>query len=642
MSALRLPGLARPISSISWSPRCPRSRRSGRRLQAVAGIISCVAVVLADADVALGRPVPPSDNDAVDAPRIRAAGRDLPEFAVMSRGALHAAAARGFSRGAGLTRAPAGAATGSLTHLTLQGTDVAVIRLEIAPPKSDSMFRTNDTIRVTVTFDKAVRPTADSRLALAMGETTRYALYHSSVGTTSLVFVYVVQLGDADPTGISIATDALKGMIVDGPEGDENAMSVPSPTLGVFAIANDARYKVHPTHRKSPLTCDIAKDDSVPDWENICALQIFVAAFRTDRVADLEARRSKGSKTDTLNARCDDSDGNMILNDKDVQKALRHLNLGLSVYCRKRRRQVIGVFDLIKAHLKHKSISSMRTNEAISSAITAIGHDLETLLRNEGLYKMFNAYARGSIFSWADISGNDDTEANRRIEVLWYTRPVLKRRVVFFGKFGNGPLFATSLSMAQEEDADCHCEEPRSIETIVQEGKGVYYNAGIKLYPVRHRLAVFLSGGQTRLSMESLHNQELTSSDEKQNTNMRKQRTNRHNNWFDLGINFRLYDVDDYNVIDYVEKRPLLDSEFGIRVDSRYSHQFRGHWRLAIDFREAISFLVKNNTPDRLVSAMVVVEGELGLGGRYEWPSTSRILILGDTHVDALSHLVGR
>ena len=632
-----------------------------------------------------------NEGAATDAPHLRISAHDLPEFVVASRGALPVVV-RALPRAAKATSEPAWAVVGGPLHAALQEPDGAVTHLEIAPPKSDNTFRLNDTIRVTVTFDRPVMATKRAWLALTLDDATQYALYHSGARTTSLVFAYVVQPGDADPNGISIATDALTGEIFLY-DGDD---TIVRPTLGVFAVTKDSRYKVNTTHETPSVTCDIAEDNAelVREEDNaesvrkeICALQLVVAAFWKDRTADREARRNKGLKTDTLNAKCEKGDSAMSLNDKDVQKALRRLNLGRQMYCDKIIRQVVVVNDfLIKAHRKYKKLDkdsrarqksrrksapspinddrksffstyekpdqdsrarrkSAQSAQAQSARIAAIGDDLEALLRDEGLYKVFKAYARGSILSYASISGSgDDADASREIEIIWRTRLLGNNAFVFFGDLGYGPLFATSSSMARKEDANCHCEESRRIENIVQIDEGMYYNVGIRWYPLPHRIAVSLSGGQTQHQTDSLHIQESDRTDSLhiQESDRIVTLNNRKNNQFDLGMAFQLYDVDDWSAINYIEQRPLLDSQFGVRTDSRYGYQFRGYWRIAIDFREIFGFLAKSNTTDRLLSAVVVVEGELDFRMHSKWPSTTKVLFLGDTRIDVFSHLFGR
>lgn len=532
---------------------------------------------------------------------------------------------------------------GAATDGSHRPDSITVIRLAISPPPPDSTFRLNDTIRVTVTFDKSVAPTDSSRLALDLEETTRYADYDRDAGPTSLVFTYVVQPGDLDPTGISIETDALKGAIVLVGSGDDEFTKVPSPPLRASSITNDSRYKIFARHGHPSIACDISEDDDLPSSSgDICRLEVVVAAFQSSRADYLDLPRIKRSKTDTLNA-CATSDSTNVLNYKDVQDALSHLNLGRRVYCSETIRRVVVVSDFLpKAHQKFKSL--MKHQISGVGSLIGIGDDIETLLRSEGLYKRFHSYARGSILSYADVSrsgdenDDDDADSSREFDLLWRTR-VLAEHLVFRGNIGYGPIFATRSSGQNNEDS-CHCDDSLSSKNVVRDDVGIYYNIGFQWFPAdhfRHRLSVFASGGQMRFSaVDSVRIQDETMNSPSDQWNSR----------FDLGMNIQLFDMDDRKLIDYLGKRPAMNAEFGVRLDSRYDWQLRWFWRLALDFRELFSFHIRkaDYEKDRLLSAVLVVEGDsdVNVAGYDEWPSTRRLLFFADTHVDVFTRLLAR
>ena len=525
----------------------------------------------------------------------------------------------------------------SATDAQQQPTPTTVTGLAIAPPASDSTFRLNDTIRVTVTFDKQVEPSGVSRIAIDMEGTTRNAHYDSGAGTTSLVFVYAVQPGDADPTGFSIATDALKGFVFGFEDVVTNADSAAAesvmselpwiPTLGDSAITNDPRYKVLGTRRQPPIACDIPEGESSSHGKDICALQLVVAAFRSKRLGDDSGIRSK---TDTLNAKCEESDSSNVINDKHVQEALGRLDLGRQVYCKGKVRLMVIVSDVLpKAHQKHKNLSSYRNPENVDR-LNAIGNDIDALLESEDLYNTFKSSAQVSLLSYADVSRSRDdndnaNESNREYKALWHTRPFAKR-IVFYGAIGHGPLFSTE-SMTIKNDNACQCGDSSSVQYKVKNDRGIYYSAGVKYFPVRHRLAVLLSGGQMRRSM-----------DDTTRINAEKWVSSRWNNWFDLGMNFQLFDVHDKSVIDYIDKRPAVNAEIGLRRDSKYRSQTRWFWRLSIDFREVFDYRKKTDEESKTLSAMLVVEGDsgrfFGHGGGSGWPSTRRLLFFAHADVD--------
>ena len=76
-----------------------------------------------------------------------------------------------------------------------------------SPARSDT-YQLGETVEVVVEFDGAVKATGDPRLALTVGQQTRYATF-SGWGSAALYFSYTVQAGDRDDDGIGIAADAL-------------------------------------------------------------------------------------------------------------------------------------------------------------------------------------------------------------------------------------------------------------------------------------------------------------------------------------------------------------------------------------------------------------------------------------------------
>ena len=105
-------------------------------------------------------------------------------------------------------------------------------------PTAGDTYEWGDTIEVTVTFNKAVDVSGTPQLALGIGAVTQ-ADYLSGTGTTSLVFRYMVGRTDADADGISIATDALSGVI-----RVSDGTAAASLGLGTNAITNSSGHKV--------------------------------------------------------------------------------------------------------------------------------------------------------------------------------------------------------------------------------------------------------------------------------------------------------------------------------------------------------------------------------------------------------------
>ena len=122
--------------------------------------------------------------------------------------------------------------------------------------QSDGVYDHGETITVRVTFSKdvTVQTTAGigssildtrPRLAIAIGTTTRQALYHASPSGRSLDFRYTVQDPDYDGDGVSIAADALDsyGGITFAGHG-RITQQVNNPSLGSHALGAQASHKV--------------------------------------------------------------------------------------------------------------------------------------------------------------------------------------------------------------------------------------------------------------------------------------------------------------------------------------------------------------------------------------------------------------
>ena len=76
-------------------------------------------------------------------------------------------------------------------------------------PAAGAVYKSGESIAITVTFNAAVTVTGTPRFALDLGGETRHAAYASGSGTEELVFSYTVAGGDADSDGISWAAGSL-------------------------------------------------------------------------------------------------------------------------------------------------------------------------------------------------------------------------------------------------------------------------------------------------------------------------------------------------------------------------------------------------------------------------------------------------
>ena len=120
---------------------------------------------------------------------------------------------------------------------------VQTILFQTTPLTGDT-YRRGEIIRVSVTFDKAVRVTGEPQLALTIGTSVRNASRTSgSAPSESVQFGYTVEAGDVDPDGISIAANALSlnGGAIDLADGTI-AADITHP-----AVAADPAHKVEGT-----------------------------------------------------------------------------------------------------------------------------------------------------------------------------------------------------------------------------------------------------------------------------------------------------------------------------------------------------------------------------------------------------------
>ena len=75
----------------------------------------------------------------------------------------------------------------------------------------DAPYRLGDTIRVRLTFSKAVAVTGSPRLKLDLGSwARRWAVYASGSGTRTLEFAYTVAEGDTSSAGVAVLANSLK------------------------------------------------------------------------------------------------------------------------------------------------------------------------------------------------------------------------------------------------------------------------------------------------------------------------------------------------------------------------------------------------------------------------------------------------
>ena len=145
-------------------------------------------------------------------------------------------AANALALDGGTIKGPDGTTDADLTHDAVAAevtrkvdgslvSPAAVKRIDLMTlPVGDDTYELGEEVQVWVEFDKAVTVSGSPQVALTIGAETRYAVYSSSFGRHAH-FSYMVQEGDRDDDGISIAANALAlaGGTVKGPDGTTDA-----------------------------------------------------------------------------------------------------------------------------------------------------------------------------------------------------------------------------------------------------------------------------------------------------------------------------------------------------------------------------------------------------------------------------------
>ncbi len=112
----------------------------------------------------------------------------------------------------------------SLNFTVADGTPPNVASVAVPP---DGTYATGDNLDITVNTDENLSVNTDGgtpRIALTVGESTRYATYLSGSGTSAVVFRHTAQAGDGDSDGIAVAEsiEANGGTLRDAAGNDLN------------------------------------------------------------------------------------------------------------------------------------------------------------------------------------------------------------------------------------------------------------------------------------------------------------------------------------------------------------------------------------------------------------------------------------
>ena len=136
---------------------------------------------------------------------------------------------------------------------------VREIAFASSPARSDT-YELGETIEVRVEFDRAVTVTGKPQVTLIIGTKTRQAAYSASWDDRYADFSYVVQEGDRDEDGISIAANALalNGGTITAADGLTDA------DIAHSAMAADPARRVNGSLITRPVVNAIYLDNHVP------------------------------------------------------------------------------------------------------------------------------------------------------------------------------------------------------------------------------------------------------------------------------------------------------------------------------------------------------------------------------------------
>ena len=111
------------------------------------------------------------------------------------------------------------------SRIRVDGIAPVAVTVDItSDPETDDTYGIGETIKVDVQFAEEVYVTetgSELQLVLSVGEHSRHARYVTGSGSDTLEFAYVVQTGDFDDDGISIAPDALVGGLIEDSAGND-------------------------------------------------------------------------------------------------------------------------------------------------------------------------------------------------------------------------------------------------------------------------------------------------------------------------------------------------------------------------------------------------------------------------------------
>ncbi len=212
-------------------------------------------------------------------------------------------AANALALDGGTIKGPDGTTDADLTHDAIAAESNSKVNGSLTSPPAvahvslmssrggDGTYELGETVEVFVQFNKTVTVTGSPKVALTIGDETRYAAYSRSWREDrSVHFSYTVQEGDRDDDGISIPANGLilNGGSITADDGTTDADLTHAP------VGPDRRMKVDGTSDVAPPRVERIYIDSSPErgdtyqlGETIRVVVEFDRAVKTTREARL-------------------------------------------------------------------------------------------------------------------------------------------------------------------------------------------------------------------------------------------------------------------------------------------------------------------------------------------------------------------
>ena len=138
---------------------------------------------------------------------------------------------------------------GNPAPLTFTAMDTSLVNVDGVVPtvtsataSANATYGTGQAISLSLAFSENVNVTGSPRIELTVGTATRYAIYTSGSGTSTLVFQYTVLSGDSDTNGIAVSSPLQlnSGTIADAAANAATLTFSPPTTTGVLVDGNSA------------------------------------------------------------------------------------------------------------------------------------------------------------------------------------------------------------------------------------------------------------------------------------------------------------------------------------------------------------------------------------------------------------------